>query len=478
MPYDLDFSLKNLPRKARFQALYGEAALYRAVLKTYTKSLFYWRKAIAKSHDERTLYDFARQTPQNVERLHDLLKRRAFHFREATEVKFNFNGRERTVFIFPWEERIVDLFLYQVLNRHFHTEFSRSAYAYRHRGFGVDVCQHRIARRLKGLSRPVYFLKRDISDYFPSMDHGVLLEALTEWIEPDDYLYELLEERVRFEYRAGDAVAVAERGVPFGSAIACFFANFYLTPLDRALGNIEQLDHYRYADDILAFSADRAAAGEATEVLAGMLHELKLESKPSHHQDFAFLSPGEADAEFARASRFRHLGLEYRGDGSVGLSRDKARKIRNLFRFAFRRARKKFADVTDPEARAQLVAEIAREVVESRNRSVAIIDYYLKHVDDEGQLRLLDRWLAEEALAIAFQNGHRKGNFRMLPFSRLREMGLPSLRHRRRLLRHGHLRSSFFRWGRNGKTEYEKRRLSGLRTFSPRLKAAAERPNP
>jgi len=474
MPYNLDFSLKKVPKKARFQPLYGESALYRAVLKTYTKSLFYWRKAISKSHDERTLYDFARRTPQNVERLHDLLKRRAFHFREATEVKFNFNGRERTVFIFPWEERIVDLLLYQVLNRHFHTEFSRSAYAYRHRGFGVDACQHRIARQLKGMSLPVYFLKRDISDYFPSMDHEVLLEALTEWVEPDDYLYQLLGERVRFEFRSGDTVELAERGVPFGSAIACFFANFYLTPLDRALGSIEQLDYYRYADDIIAFSTDRSAVGEAAEVLSDVLRELRLESKRSHHQDLAFLAPGEAEEQFTRVSRFRHLGLEYREDGSVGLSRDKARKVRNLFRFAFRRARGRFTGMTDPEARAQLVAEIARDVVESRNRSVAIIDYYLKHVDDEEQLRLLDRWLAEEVLAIAFQNGHRKGNFRMLSFSRLREMGLPSLRHRRRLLRHGHLRSPFFRWGRNRKTEHEKRRLSGPRTFSPRLEAAAE----
>ena len=128
---------------------------------------------------------------------------------------------------------------------------------------------------------------------------------------------------------------------------------------------------------------------------------------------------------------------------------------------------------TDPLKRAQLAVDVARTVVEDGFRSVAIVDYYLKHVDDEGQLRLLDRWLAEEILALAFQNGHRKGNFRRLPFRRLRQMGLPSLRHRRRLLRHGHLKSSFFRLRTDRLLERERRRLPGRKAFSPSLEAAA-----
>jgi hypothetical protein len=370
---------------------------------------------------------------------------------------------------------MVDLLLYQMLNGYFHAEFSKHCYAYRYRGFGVDVCQHRIADRLASLSRPVYFLKRDIADYFPSIGHETLLEALGEWIEPTDYLFQILKERVQFQFRSGETVRTAERGVPFGSAMACFFANLYLTPLDRAMASIPAVDYYRYADDILAFSGERRAIVEAADRLESVLGRLELQSKPSHHHDFAFLPRGATDERFLPVTRFRHLGLEFRADGSIGLSRDKARKLRNLFRFAFRRSRRRFALLDSPEERAQLAAGIAQGVLESRNRSVALIDYYLKHVDDEEQLRLLDRWLAEEVLSVAFQNGHRKGNFHKLTFARLRAMGLPSLRHRRRLLRHGHLRSSFFRWMER-KTEFAKRRLPGPRTFSPSLEAAADRP--
>jgi len=459
----MDFSLPAPHRKAVFGRLYSELALHQAVLKAYTRPLFSWRKALGRSHDGRTLYDFARHPQKNIARLHAALQKRAFRFRDGLALRYNFNGKERTIYLFPWEERIVDAFLYQSLSRHFHSAFSPHSYAYRHRSFGVDLCQRRIRQQLAALPRPVWFIKRDIASYFPSIDHGLLLRALEEWVEPDDYLFELLRQRVQFGIRDESQATVAERGIPFGSAIACFFANLYLVPLDRALDAIPGLHWFRYADDLLAFSAERAAVIEADRRIAEVLDGLKLHSKPGHHQNFVFATPGRsASVEagspkgeeshpqcsektvFEAVSRFRHLGLEFRNDGSIGLSRDKVRKICNLFRFAWRRARRKFSQCHLPFQRAQLAIDLARRLVEEGFRSVAIIDYYLKHVDDERQLALLDRWLAEEVLALAFRNGHRKGNFRRLPFAKLRAMGLPSLVHRRRLLRHGHLCSSFF----------------------------------
>ena len=459
--------------KATFNSLYSRLALYATILQVYTKPLFSWRKALTMSHDGRTLYEFARHTPQNTEMLHTALVRNEFHFREAIEHHYNFNGKNRTIYIFPWEERIVDLLLYRMLNKRFHTAFSNHSYAYRHRGFGVDSCQHRIHRHLKELQRPLYFIKRDVSDYFPSVDHEVLLTALERWVEPQDYLYELLKERIKFRVLTSDGTKMAEVGIPFGTAIACFFANLYLTPLDHEMATVPGLAYYRYADDILAFSPRREAVQEADDRLTRVLSDLKLKSKLSHHQNFVFAKETGKDDLFQCVAKFRYLGLEFRSDGSVGLSRDKARKIRNLFCYAFRRAGRKLRKLQDPRGRAQLLIDIARNVVEEGFRSVALIDYYLKHVDDEEQLRLLDRWLAEEVLARTLQTGHRKGNFRRIPFGRLREMGLPSLRHRRRLLRHGQLKSSFFMLRTERLIDQERRRLSGLRTFPPRLEAAA-----
>ena len=469
----MDFSLPRGHRKATFGRLYSQLELYRSLLQTYTKPLFSWRKALSASHDQRTLYDFARHTPQNVERLHAELAGRRFEFREALRLCYNFNGKRRTIYLFPWEERIVDLLLYRMLNRYFHGVLSPASYAYRFRGFGVDACQRRIRRAFGRMERPVWGFRRDVSDYFPSVDHALLLDALGQWVEPEDYLYEVLRERIRFRFRDGDTVRTADRGIPFGTAVACFFSNMYLVPIDRAVDRIPNLAYFRYADDILAFSDDRRTALDAAAAADSTLEELKLQSKPKHHLDFCFDAQPPNDPSCEPVTKLRYLGIEHAADGHVRLPRDKFRKLRNQFRFAFRRARRKLRRAETPEERAAVAIEVARDVIDKSFRSVAIIDYYLKHVTDEEQLTRLDRWLAEEVLAIAFEDGHKKGNFRRLPFGRLREMGLPSLKHRRRLIAHGHIESSFFVMRTDKLIEKERGRLPGLRAFSPGLEAAA-----
>jgi hypothetical protein len=187
---------------------------------------------------------------------------------------------------------------------------------------------------------------------------------------------------------------------------------------------------------------------------------LKLDMKASHSMDLALSGPplGRAlasslpghdflsnDPEFAPAREFRHLGLLFRAGGAVSLSRDKLRKIQNLFRFAFRRARRRWMKISDPGEKTRELVALAAATIEKGLRNVAILDYYLKHVDDENQIRLLDRWLAEEVLACVF-GGHKKGHFRRISFAELRAMGLPSLVHRQRLIRRRAIASPFFIW--------------------------------
>ena len=451
-------------RKATFDRVYSELALHQAVIRAYSKPLFTWRKALGSSHDGRTLYDFASDSLRNIDQLHRQLSRGEFVFRPGIELHFNTNGKDRTIYLYPWEERIVDLLLYRELTKYFHRVYEPSCYAYRMGSHGVDSCQHRVEEHLRRLPRPLYFVKRDVANYFPSIDHECLLKLLAEWVEPDDLLFELLRQRIQFEVLEDQAVHTAERGIAFGTAIACFFANLYLTPLDRRLAQVKGLKYFRYADDLLAFSSRRESAQEAAGLMGDAFASLRVNSKPKAHRNFCFRSEtAEEDADFEPVDRFQHLGLEFRANQSVGMAREKGRKIRNLFRTAFRRKQRRLRKQQHPNARAQLAVDIARDVVTEKFRSVALIDYYLKHVNDEAQLRELDRWLAEEVLSVTFGNGHKRGNFRRLPFRRLRAMGLPSLRHRHRLLRHGHLESSFFQMRNENLIMQQQRRLPSVR---------------
>ncbi len=429
----------------RWKDVYGEAELYKAAVRVYTKPLFNWRKALNVSSDGRTLYELAGSGLRKLDAIHLDLRRQKFQFRPSVGLRYNFNGRIRTLYIPPWEERIVDLLLYRVLNQKLHHWFSPNSYAYRHRTYGLDGCQSGIAAVLRSSPNPVYLVKRDISDYFASIHHEILLGQLSHLVAVDDYLFNLMLQRIQFAYQDETGNHEAAQGIPFGCASACLLANIYLTELDRAIEGIPDVRYFRYADDLLILAPVRDHALLAEERLLSMLAGLKLTTKPSHAADLVLTREVAVDRHFKNAAEFRHLGLLFRSGGEVLLSRDKQRKIQNLFRFAFRRKKRTWKKVVDARERARTLAAIAADTMEKGVRNIAIIDYYLKHVTDVTQLRLLDRWLAEEVLSLVF-GGHKKGNFAKLGFRALREFGLPSLAHRHSLIIHGHTESSFFVW--------------------------------
>jgi len=471
----------ELGHPLRWRELYREAELYKAAVRVYTKPLFQWRKALSTSTDGRTLYDLAGHGLRSLDAIHRSLVHENFEFRPAVALKYNFNGKRRTLYISPWEERIVDFLLYRLLTRKLHTWFSPNSYAYRDRTYGLDRCQARIAGILRSQQGPIYLVKRDIKDYFASVDHEILLARLAQLADGDDYLFRLLQQRVRFHFHDEAGAHQAQVGIPFGAAIACLFANIYLTGLDHQIERIPEIVYFRYADDLLVMSPARESARRAQDCLDRGMEELRLRFKGTLQADLRLRPSPEADAVFAATREFRHLGLLFRADGGVGLSRDKSRKIQNLFRFAFRRARRRWNKLAVTQAKAQAIVDIAVESIHQGVRNVAILDYYLKHVDDEEQLRRLDRWLAEEVLSHVY-GGHKKGHFRRISFERLRAMGLPSLVHRRRLIRRGKIESPFFIWQRQKITRAFRGTVARLHcaasadvAFSPLPEAAASK---
>jgi hypothetical protein len=438
-------SMTKTPARLRWKDVYREVEMYKAAVRVYTGPLFHWRKALNVSVDEKTLYELAARGLRGLDAIHGALHREAFQFRPSIGLTYNFNGKRRTLYIPPWEERIVDLLLYRVLNQRLHHWFSANSYAYRDHAYGLDACQSRLAKLLRSSQRPLYLVKRDISDYFNSVSHEILLGQVRQHVEPEDYLFHLLCQRIQFTYQDETGVHQATKGIPFGCASACLFANIYLTELDRTIEPLSDVHYFRYADDVLLLSPERDSALLARARLSRVLCELQLGTKTSHEADLLLTVQEISDAQFRTVSSFRHLGLLFRAGGEVSLSRDKRRKIQNLFRFAFRRKRRTWRRIGNPQERARALALIASETVERGIRNVAIVDYYLKHVTDVTQLRLLDRWLAEEVLSHVF-GGHKKGHFAKLSFQTLREFGLPSLVHRQRLIVHRHTDSPFFVW--------------------------------
>ena len=439
----------RLERPLRFDALYRRELLYRSVLSLYTKALFVRSKARCTSWDGGNLYQFAFRGENEISQLHHELCAHAFAFSPAKPLRIKRNDKERIVYIWPWRERVVDLMLYQMLNSHLDTRFSRNVFAFRWHGYGIDRCQKRIERyiALHG-DTPLYLLKRDVSNCFPSISHQVLGNVLEELSTEDDYLYKLLKQHIAFSFFEQDGTArTATQGVPFGAPTACLLANLSLLPFDDALASLPNALYSRYADDMLFLTPDKGIAMEARDRFQNVFDSLDLVSKEAASINALFARQGSGeDADFASMTGVKHLGIYFSPGGKTSLSTDKQRKICQLFRRRFGALTRVLDRQETALKRAGILCRAARNMLERQQSPVAIIDYYLKHVNDIRQLQLMDRWLAEEVLARSLRNGHKKGNFRKITFQQLREMGLPSLLHRRRLLVHSHLDTSFINW--------------------------------
>lgn len=427
--------------------LYQKEALLDAALKLYTKSIFKWQHSLITSHDNKTLYEFARHGTRHLDILHRRLLQEKFEFAPTQSKVINFNGKWRTIYIQTWQDKVVDTMLYVLLNRVFQSQFHIGSHAYRLGQFHLEACQNQVRRILNGERDPIFIIKRDVSNYFNSLDHSVLSQKLARYTGGSGYLHELLLSRIQHQFFNGEnELCTAELGVAFGTPLACFFANLYFDDSDHRIARLCDLGYFRYSDDVLCLCSDHRQAVSVNDLLESEIRELKLQFKDSHKRNLCFTQSRKIDVPFESVDRFKFLGLEFRANGVHGLSKDKLEKIRKRFRLALKKRESAFKKLNTVEARAGLAIRILRETMEKSIRNVALIDYYLKHTQDELQLKDLDLWLALEVLFYSFQKGHKKGLFRRLSFNTMRAMGLPSFLHRSRLLRHQKIESSFFVW--------------------------------
>lgn len=141
-------------------------------------------------------------------------------------------------------------------------------------------------KRLTGFMRSYFkehgtegwILKLDIHKYFPSIDHGVLLERLKKVIPARD-IYELLEKIVK-SYNAESG-----RGLPMGNQTSQLFALYYLDPADRLIKEKLRIKYYtRYMDDMVLLCSDKEYLRECLRQIRELCEgELRLELNEKTH---------------------------------------------------------------------------------------------------------------------------------------------------------------------------------------------------
>lgn len=121
--------------------------------------------------------------------------------------------------------------------------------------------------------RFTHCLKIDIRKFYPSIDHEILKNKLRKIIQCERTL-KLLDTIIDSTDKIRPEISKLQRGkgLPIGSYLSQYFANYYLTELDWYLQNLESIRFIRYMDDYLIFCDNPKTLG----TLAKHLKEVKL----------------------------------------------------------------------------------------------------------------------------------------------------------------------------------------------------------
>lgn len=167
-----------------------------------------------------------------------------------------YEPKVRLVLALPFKDRIVHHALCSVIEPIFEKAFIYDSYACRvGKGThpGVDRLTGFLRRAQRIWERP-YCLKADIAQYFPTVDHKILLSLYRKKIRCPDILW-LLTEIIN---STADADDPNPRGLPIGNLTSQLSANIYLNELDHFCKEVLRLRFYvRYMDDFVILHGDK-----------------------------------------------------------------------------------------------------------------------------------------------------------------------------------------------------------------------------
>lgn len=195
---------------------------------------------------------------------------------------FIYDPKMRLISAAPYRDRVVHHALCNIIEPIFDRTFIFDSYACR-----KNKGTHKAVDRYTAFSRKnTYVLKCDIQKYFQSIDHEILVNAVSRKIKCPDTLWlirEIIKTRkdhnVIFYFPGDNLFTPIERpkGIPIGNLTSQFFANVYLDGFDHFIKEQLKCRHYiRYVDDFVVFGNDKKQLLEIKTQIEKYLASLRL----------------------------------------------------------------------------------------------------------------------------------------------------------------------------------------------------------
>ncbi len=228
-----------------------------------------FRKAAKGKQDNSGVILFRSNFDANIQKLQEQLLRKEpdighYHFFVVRDPKV------RTICAASFPERVLHHAIMNVCEPFLDSYAIYDSYACR-KGKGNRKA---LARAQKFARRYSWYLKLDISKYFDSIDHAIVIQLLSRRFKDADLL--MLFHKILDTYHTQPG-----KGVPIGNLISQHLANFYLGALDHWIKELRRIKGYvRYMDDFILFSEEKSVLkAELKEIEHFLENHLKLTLK-------------------------------------------------------------------------------------------------------------------------------------------------------------------------------------------------------
>jgi len=219
-------------------------------------------KACRGKYDQKGVQRFLANKEENIKILQQLLITRRFKTSQYFVFQIQ-DPKERDIYSLPfYPDRIVHYLLAtHVLEPVIAKTFTADTYSCI-KGKGIHPAANAVKKALRNEQETQYCLKLDIKKFYPSVDHYILKALLRRKIK-DWRVLSLL-----------NNIIDSAPGLPIGSYLSQYLANFYLTYFDHWIKEQKGVKYYfRYADDIVILSDNKEYLHNLLAEITRYLHE-------------------------------------------------------------------------------------------------------------------------------------------------------------------------------------------------------------
>ena len=323
------------------------------------------------------------------------------------------SSKKRTVYTFNNDEMFILKYISYLLYEYDYL-FSPNLYSFR-----KDSSVKNAIRNLSNIKNinKMNGYKVDISNYFNSIDINILLKNLKSDIK-DNLLYSLMESILTNEYVEYNNTLIKEKkGVMAGTPISAFLANYYIREIDEFFWN-QNLVYCRYADDIILFCNDKKELIKNQKTLLDFFNKYNLSINT------------EKEYFFEPQDKWEFLGFSFQNK-KIDLSYNSVRKIKAKIRRSSRAIRRWMLrkELNYKMALKAMNKKYNKKFFGKQDKEELSWKYwFFPTITTTENLKIIDNYMQEQ-LRYIVTGKHNKRNYKIVPYSLLKECNYKSLVH-------------------------------------------------